>query len=401
MSKNIAFPFVALSFAIVVMTGLFAGAQTAHAADLGGEYDLGGGWSDSDYGWGAIYPEDDYGWGAIYPEDNYSDDYGWGAIYPEDDYYYDDYSYDYCDYGCYDDYSYDDYDYGCGSYCGGSSWYTPTYSTGCGSWCGGSTPRYTAPSSSSYYNSNTVTNTNVNNVTNIDNSIRDSYNTYDSFNTAVVVTAPQQPVYNPPTYHAAPYCTITHAQYGGYGSGAYLSWTATNASSAYISQIGNVALSGSQMVYGSGTYTMTVYGYNGQQATCATTIQGTYHPPVYQQPYVSLTQIPYTGFDFGTFGNAMYWAALASFAIAGAYLMVYYRGGALAFATAMAPARKFQPVVAPKAPILVEKEAMLSRDEVEVQPIVAALKKAAGTIDTMAIVSSKDGSMPKIVIQRT
>lgn len=143
---------------------------------------------------------------------------------------------------------------------------------------------------------------------------------------------------------------------------------------------------------------MTVYGYNGQSATCSTYVAGYVAPA----PYVSLTQIPYTGFDFGPVGNAMYWVSLLAFAAAGAYLMIYYRGGALAFATAMAPVRKqkFAPVVAPKAPILIEKEAALAAAEIKVQPVVAALRKVAGTIDTMAIVASKDGSMPKIVIQR-
>lgn len=319
----------------------------------------------------------------------------WGDDYGIVDTYYNDY-----DYGIVDTY----YDYGCGSYCGGDY----SYDYGCGSscytysipgcsFCGGgySTPRYSAPSSS-YSNVVTNTNTNVNNVTNIDNSINDSFNNYNSNNTSLVVTAPQTPVYT----HPAPYCTITSSNYG-YGSGTYLSWTSTNASSAYISGIGSVSTNGSQMVYGSGSYTMTVYGYNGQSATCATNVYAHVPPPVYQQPYVSLTQIPYTGFDFGPIGNAMYWASLLSFAVAGAYLMIYYRGGALALATAMVPARrqKFAPIVAPKAPILVEKEAAVALTETKVQPIVASLRKA-GTLDSMAIVTSKDGSMPKIVIQR-
>jgi len=370
---------------------LFAAPFVAQAADLDG------------YGWGDFSSYDDWGdfssydeWGDYSSYDDWGDYSGYTDYYYDDagytDYYYDDYAYDY-DYGCYDCYEDYYYDYGC--------YDCYTYTTpGC-TFCGGtsySPPHYSAPSS---YFSNVVTNTNtnVNNVTNIDNSINDSFNNYNSGNTSIVVSAPQTPAYSQP----APYCTITHAQYGGYGSGAYLSWTSTNASSAYLTNVGSVSVSGSQTVYGSGTYTLTVYGYNGQQAICSTSIQNTYHPPVYSQPYVSLTQIPYTGFDFGPIGNAMYWAALASFAIAGAYLMVYYRGGALAFATAMVPARrqKFAPIVAPKAPILIENEALAaSRDEVKVQPIVAALKKAAGTFDTMAIVTAKDGSMPKIVIQR-
>lgn len=436
-----------ISLRLAVLTTLVFGmtnfgfVPSAYAADQGGW-----GWADygtydtwSDYGtydtwsdYGSYDTWSDYGTYGGYTDTYYYDtwsDYGTYGGYtdtyyydqPYTDYYYPDQSY--TDYYYYDqnytDYYYPDYgygggyDWGCGSYCGtggsggGFDW-------GCGSMCGSySTPSYSIPRyttggpSSGYSNVVTNTNTNVNNITNIDNSINDSFNNYNSGNTSIVVTNPQPPVYNPPVYnppvvHPAPYCTITHAQYGGYGHGAYLSWTSTNASSAYISGIGSVSLSGSQSVYGGGTYTMTVYGYNGQTATCATTVQGTYVPPVYNQPYVSLTQIPYTGFDFGPIGNAMYWVALLGFAAAGAYLMVYYRGGALAFATAFAPARKYQPVVAPKAPILVEREAaMLSRDEVKVQPILASLKKnAVGTLDTMAIVQSKDGSMPRIVIQR-
>lgn len=422
---------------------VFAGPFAAQAADL---YD--GGWSDygtydswSDYGsydtwsdYGSYDSWSDYGsydsWSDYGSYDSWSDYGSYGGYYEDtyydrpytDTYYYDQpytdtYYYDqpYTDYYYPDSYSYGgSFDWGCGSSCGGSWYSTPSYSTGCGSWCGTGggqyvTPRFTAPSSS-YTNivtnnvDNSQDNDNYNYVTNIDNSIRDSFNNYNSGNTSIVVSTPQTPVQTTP----APYCTITHAQYGGYGSGAYLSWTSTNASSAYLSNVGSVAVSGSQTVYpqGSQTYTLTVYGYNGQTATCATTVQGqvyvppTYHPPVYQQPYVSLTQIPYTGFDFGPIGNAMYWVSLLGFAAAGAYLMIYYRGGALTFATAMVPARKFQPVVAPKAPILVEREAALSHDEAKVQPILASLRKAAGTLDTMAIVASKDGSMPRIVIQR-
>jgi hypothetical protein len=403
---------------------------------FGSDYSYDWGGSDYSYDWGSDYSYDygndySYDWGNDYS-------YDWGNDYaytyePYNDYAYtyepsyNDYAYTYEPYNdyaytyepSYNDYAYTyepsysyssgSFDYGCGSSCGGS-WYTPSYSTGCGSWCGTGggqyvTPRFTAPSSS-YTNivtnnvDNSQDNDNYNYITNIDNSIRDSFNNYNSGNTSIVVTAPQTPVQTTP----APYCTITHAQYGGYGSGAYLSWTSTNASSAYLTNVGSVAVSGSQMVYphGSQTYTLTVHGYNGQTATCATSVYGqVYVPPTYNPPYVSLTQIPYTGFDFGPIGNAMYWVSLLGFAAAGAYLMIYYRGGALAFATAMVPARKFQPVVAPKAPILIEKEAhALSHDEVKVQPIVASLRKAAGTLDTMAIVASKDGSMPRIVIQR-
>jgi hypothetical protein len=376
-----------------------AGYDSGYWGDAG--YDSGY-WGDAGYDGGYYgdvgYDSGYYGYDAGY-EGYDAGYYGYDAGYGGYDagYYGYDAGYDYGSYS-----GGGSYDWGCGSSCG--SYTTP----GCTS-CGGySIPRVSQPAYASSYNSNVVTNTNtnVNNITNIDNSIRDSFNNYNSGNTSIVVTNPQTPVYNPPTYHQpAPYCTITHAQYGGYGSGAYLSWTSTNASSAYLSNVGSVAVSGSQTVYAQGyqTYTLTVHGYNGQQATCATTIQGqVYVPPTYNPPYVSLTQIPYTGFDFGPIGNAMYWVSLLGFAAAGAYLMIYYRGGALAFATAMVPARKaYAPIVAPKAPIMIEREALAAAHaEAKVQPIIASLRKAAGTLDTMAIVSSKDGSMPRIVIQR-
>jgi hypothetical protein len=290
----------------------------------------------------------------------------------------------------------------CGSYGGGSfgGSYGGGYRTG-----GGypvmpitfSSPKYPTGggSSSSYYSSVNTVNTSNTSVTNIDNSINGSFNNYNSNN--VVVT----PTYTPPVVVPAPYCMINQAQYGSYGynsSGVYLSWTSTNATSAYLSNVGSVNVNGSQTVYpgGSMTYVLTVYGQNGQTAQCQTTVFGsTYVPPA---PYVSLTQIPYTGFDFGTFGNAMYWAGLVTFALGAAYLAIYYvpsRFGAFAFATPVATRRTFQPVVAPKAPIMVEREIA----EAKLAPIVATVRK--GTFDTMAILASKDGSMPKIVIDRS
>ena len=87
--------------------------------------------------------------------------------------------------------------------------------------------------------------------------------------------------------------------------------------------------------YSSMNYVLTVYGQNGQTATCNTyvTIGNSY-------PSVTLSQIPYTGFDFGTVGDAMYFAMLAVFALAAGYLLVYYKGGMGSFALAMIPARK-------------------------------------------------------------
>ena len=426
-----------VALVLVVCTGIPA-ITHAQAYDYGC-CDTSYGWGDSDtsYSWGGS--DYSYGWG----DSDYSYDwggsdysYGWGDDYaytyePSNDYAYtyepsNDYAYTYEP--SYDNYAYTyeptysyggGYDFGGGSYGGGSN-YGMGYSTWVPSY---SQPPRTTGGSSSYY-SNTVTNTNITNndndthITNIDNSIRDSFNNYNSGNTSIVVATPQVPVVQ--TY-PAPYCTINHALSGGhynYGNNsAYLSWSSTNATSAYLSNVGSVETSGSRTVYPgyTTTYTLTVYGQNGQSATCSTTVQGytytppvqppVYIPPVVQQPYVSLTQIPYTGFDLGPIGNALYWAALIAFAFAGSYLMIYYRGGAFAFAGTMLPKRTRKPlpaVIAPKAPILVEKEAAALRaEEVRVAPIVASLRKSAGTNDSMAIVKANDGSMPRIVINRS
>ena len=85
-------------------------------------------------------------------------------------------------------------------------------------------------------------------------------------------------------------------------------------------------------------YVTTVYGQNGQTATCNTyiTVGNSY-------PSVTLSQIPYTGFDLGTMGDMLYWAFLALFALAAGYLTVYYKGGMATFAGGMIPARKTRP----------------------------------------------------------
>ncbi len=278
----------------------------------------------------------------------------------------------------------------------------PTYSTP-----NYSTPTYNAPAKPVQGGSvSNITNTTVTN-TNVDNSINGSFNNYNSGNTVVTLgqATQQYPIaYNYPNYptYQNPSCSIYQAQASGSGvTAAYLSWTSQNATSAYLSNVGSVSVNGSKTVWptNSATYVLTVYGQNGQSAQCQTTVNA-------QAPYVSLTQIPYTGFDFGTVGNAIYWSLLASFAVAAAYLAIYFIprtafGGTFAFAGAMLPkrtARAYAPVVAPKAPILVEKETAASIVASKVAPIVETIRR--GTLDTMAIIASKDGSMPKIVISR-
>ncbi|MBI5644589.1 hypothetical protein HY970_00660 [Candidatus Kaiserbacteria bacterium] len=254
---------------------------------------------------------------------------------------------------------------------------------------------------------NTTTNTCVNhscNTTITDNSINGSFND-QSINVATLTpvtpqpiiqyTIPQYPTY--PTYSVqqAPYCVITITNYGTYYSQATLSWSSINATSASISGVGSVPVSGTRVVSGGNQiYTLTVWGPGGS-ATCQTQ----YSSVAPQAPYVSLSQIPYTGFDFGPVGNAIYWTALISLAAGGAYLMIFYRGGVLALASSMIGARKNE---MPSATILSE-EVVARAVPVEViaAPVLAALPTMSmhGTKDSMAIALGDNG-IPRLVINR-
>lgn len=397
--KTITNSFLALFLGVVV----FGFAGIALAADFGGDnadywyteaidsYPV----ENADYWYTEPYDNADY-W---YTEGDVNADYWYTSPESNADYWYT--SPSGCDYYC------GGSSYGCGSYCGGgySSGLRP-YSSGCGSYCGGSSyrpvtwygstpisissPRY--PSYPSYPVSgggstvvnNSNTNTNINNNSAV----------------AIAYAAPQTPiVYTAPTpvtpVYPAPYCTINHAVASGSGiQAAYISWTSSNATTAYLSNSGNVSLSGSKTFWPTmtTTYTLTVYGQNGQTNTCSTTVVVNNYQPT--TPYVSLTQIPYTGFDLGPVGNAMYWAGLVAFALSLGYVAVYYMPRM--FAPVAYATRSYAPVVAAKAPILVERE---EAEKAKIAPVVAAVRKA-GTTDSMAIVQSKDGSMPKIVIAR-
>lgn len=384
------------------------------------------GWYDSyesytpDTGWYDTYESygAETGWYDTY--ESYSPETGWYDTYesysPETGWYdtYESYSpewdsacgcYDYgYDYDVTDEYYYDSY--GSSGYSSGSKGFSfPSFSSSGFSYAKPMTfgspsyPVYTPPAKATGGNSS-VSNVTNTTITNVDNSINDSFNNYQSGNVYVAPLSYATPQYPVVYTQPAPYCQIYQASSAsGYGvNSSYLSWTSSNASSAYLSNVGSVNVNGSTTVWPthSTTYTLTVYGSNGQSAQCSTTVQA------YSTPYVSLTQIPYTGFDFGTFGNAMYWAGLAVFALGAGYLAVYYlprtvlgKAGIPAVSFAGVRTRKFAPVIAEKAPILVEKEAA----EVKVAPIVNAIRKA-GTLDSMAIVDRKDGSMPKIVISR-
>lgn len=130
------------------------------------------------------------------------------------------------------------------------------------------------------------------------------------------------PVPVPVAGHVACSITVDRASIQN-GQQARLSWNSSaGVTSATLSDsIGAVAPNGylNVMPASSRTYVLTVYGL-GTSATCSVplTVSGT---------YVSLTQIPYTGFDFGATGNAIYWLSLMIFALSAAYLVLYYQGG--------------------------------------------------------------------------
>jgi hypothetical protein len=75
------------------------------------------------------------------------------------------------------------------------------------------------------------------------------------------------------------------------------------------------------------------YGSTNTTQYCAAGYYGTYpncylnQPVVYNTatPYVSLTQVPYTGLDLGFWGTIAYWGAMVLFALVVAYLIAIKR----------------------------------------------------------------------------
>lgn len=230
-----------------------------------------------------------------------------------------------------------------------------------------------------------------------DNSINHSFNTYDSFNYSYGYPYANY-AYAYPSYdysgsyydgynyygrhgYDEPECSITAYDSNGsyYGGAITLSWWSSDATSAYLSGVGSVSPSGTQTVYdAAGSYTLTVYGPGGTSSCWVSNPRydsgryghngynhhsqygyvsnAAFTYPIYSYPYVSgtvyptytnyvtLSQVPYTGFDFGTVGNSLYWLAMMLVAALGAYLIVYSHSGALprAFVREVAVAARSQ-----------------------------------------------------------
>lgn len=71
-----------------------------------------------------------------------------------------------------------------------------------------------------------------------------------------------------------------------------------------------------------GTQSTLPYGYYIQNGYCYVT---TYTPPTTYTPYVSLSQVPYTGLEMGPVGTALYWTFLVFWCFVAAYLLVVKR----------------------------------------------------------------------------
>lgn len=189
-----------------------------------------------------------------------------------------------------------------------------------------------------------------------DGSIHHSFNAYDSYNRYdnYYPYSEYWYPYNTSGYYYyndgyqytyKPNCSITVSSSNGvgYNRTITLAWSSSYATSAYLSGVGSVGTNGAHAVYYpyASFYTLTVYGPGGASSCSTNTphhgvqyeydayqhpVSYVYPPSTYTYPnynYVSLAQIPYTGFDFGPFGNAAYWCAIILLAAAGAYLIVY------------------------------------------------------------------------------
>jgi hypothetical protein len=116
-----------------------------------------------------------------------------------------------------------------------------------------------------------------------------------------------------------------------YGQSATLSWTTSYVSSGSITYVGNVSTQGSTTVTPtqSMTYTGNFTGQNGLPVNCSATVSVAGYPVAYNytspNPTVTLSAVPYTGLDLGTFGTVAYWSFLALWFVLAAYLVAVKR----------------------------------------------------------------------------
>jgi len=134
--------------------------------------------------------------------------------------------------------------------------------------------------------------------------------------------------------YSAPTCWLsTSPQYINAGQSATISWSSNNTTSGYINGVGTVYGSGQSFVYPSQTtqYAATFTGPGGSTncyATVvvngATIVNGTTVVSSIT-PYITLSQVPYTGLDLGPIGTAVYWIGLVLICAILAYLIAVKR----------------------------------------------------------------------------
>ena len=121
-------------------------------------------------------------------------------------------------------------------------------------------------------------------------------------NNVITISAPATPVYQPVTYQ-----TPTYQQYCPSGT----TGTYPNCYAQQYDICPNIA----------GIQTVLPSGYYLQNGNC----YQQYTPPVYnnpQNPFITLSALPYTGLDLGPVGTALYWSFLILWCLIAAYLIV-------------------------------------------------------------------------------
>ncbi len=110
------------------------------------------------------------------------------------------------------------------------------------------------------------------------------------------------------------------------GDSVKISWESEGADRGRISPtIGDVDEEGSETVRprSDTTYKGTFYNDDGDKVTCSVEVEvedyPVYIPP--QTPYVTLSAVPYTGFELGPVGTAVYWSLLVLWCLIAAYLI--------------------------------------------------------------------------------
>lgn len=217
------------------------------------------------------------------------------------------------------------------SYYGGSSGYsTPSFYGGVSSgyatpsFYGGSTPSntyaptntwdngntYTYAPSNMWDNGNTTSCTTPNSCSTYDNgNTSNSYNTTDSYNTTS----------NTCIYPGS--CSVDDH--------SVVNANTTISSPTNIT-VTNPPASQTQIVYNNPApvYTNPVYQTPTYYSNPTPVYQPTYQQPVYRNPstpYITLSQVPYTGLELGPIGRVVYWSFLTLFSLFGAYLIVVKR----------------------------------------------------------------------------